>query len=110
MEHEYVESRKNARLLVVPNHPDRPEIVSNIPIPLEKRGGVRKYDHFYPFEDMKVGDSFWVPSTTYCTLGAITKFSKKTGWKFSTRAQSKDGLSNNKVAVEKRGVRVWRIS
>lgn len=106
----YIEERQASRRLKVPNHPSPPEIDHNIPIPTEARGGTRKYDHFYPFEQMQPGDSFWVPSTTQCTSGAITKFSKKSGWKFTSRAQTKDGCSNKQVSRGKRGTRVWRVS
>lgn len=108
---EYLEHRKKSRRIKVPNHPDSPKIVSDIPIPAESRGGLRKFDHYYPFEDMKPGDSFWVPSTSYCTGGAVTKFAKKSGWKFVTRGQSEDGVQNKKVSNNKlRGTRVWRIA
>ena len=73
----YLESRKTSRRLKVPNHPARIEIVSNIPVPVEARGGVRKFDHYYPFEDMGPGDSFWVPSATQCTAGARNEVCKK---------------------------------
>lgn len=106
----YVEARKKAKRLLVPNHPERPEIVSNIPIPVQTRGGTRKFDCFYPFEDMKVGDSFWVPSDTQCTAGAASKFAKRTGWKLLTRGQSLDERANKSVADSLRGTRVWRVT
>lgn len=105
----FVEARKKARRIPVQHHPEEPEIVYDVPIPIERRGGLRKFDHYYPFEEMKVGASFWVPSDTGCTPGAVTKFAKKSGWRFRTRAQSKDGRSNNQVDVDQRGTRVWRI-
>lgn len=105
----YVEARKKAKRLLVSNHPERPEIVSNIPIPVQTRGGARKFDCFYPFEDMKVGDSFWVPSDTQCTAGAVSKFAKRTGWGFVTRGQAMDGRVNKVVGKKgERGTRVWR--
>lgn len=106
---DYITARKAAKTMVVANHPERPKIVYNIPPPAETRGGVRKYDHFYPFEDMLPGGSFWVPADTLCTRGAITKFAKKSGWKFITRAQSEDGVPNTKVGKGRRGMRVWRV-
>lgn len=108
---DYLVSRRKSRVLSVPNHPQRPEIEHGIPVPLERRGGVRKFDHFYPFEDMKPGDSFWVPGETYCTAGAITKFSKRTGWKFVSRRQTKEGLSSAEIKNNRKlGTRVWRVS
>lgn len=107
----YLKERKTAKLLLVPNHPEPPVIVSNIPIPVEARGGTRKFDHFYPFELMKPGDSFWVQSGTQCTAGAVTKFAKRTGWRFVSRGQTEDGVPNIKATNNrKRGTRIWRIS
>lgn len=107
----YLQQRKKAKVLAVPNHPETPKIDHHIPPPVEARGGVRKFDHFYPFEEMKPGDSFWVPSQTYCTAGAVTKFAAKSGWKFISRGQSQDGKANSQVGNKsKRGTRVWRVS
>lgn len=106
----YLAARRTSRQLAVPNHPDIPVIESGVPLPVERRGGVRKFDHFYPFENMGVGDSFWVPSTTYCTAGAVTRFAKRTGWKFVTRAQTRDGKPNKGAGKAKRGTRVWRVA
>ncbi len=112
----YILDRKKAREMKVSNHPSRPPIDSDRPIPAEARGGVRKHDHFYPFEQMKVGDSFWIASergTKGCTAGAITKFAKKSGWKFTSRAQTEDGRSNKMVSGTRtgiRGTRIWRTA
>lgn len=109
----YIEERKKSRKLAIANHPERPKIVSSIPAPVEARGGLRKFDHFYPFEDMKPGDSFWVSSETECTAGAVTKFAKKSGWRFVTRGQTEDGRKNADVSGKRKGIRgtrVWRIS
>ena len=106
----YVAARKRARLLLVPNHPERPQIVSDRPVPQQTRGGARKYDCYYPLQDMLPGDSFWVPSTTQCTAGAVSKFGKKTGWRFVTRGQAEDGTPNKEASNPKRGTRVWRVS
>lgn len=111
-EQNYIARRKAAKRVAAENHPEPPRIVSNIPIPVETRGGARaeRYRHFYPFEDMKVGDSFWVPSGTQCTAGAITKFAKKSGWKFTQRGQAEDGRRNKSVGAAQRGTRVWRTA
>jgi hypothetical protein len=106
----YVEARLAARKLKVPNHPQIPQIDHDRSLPVQTRGGVRKFDHFYPFERMKPGDSFWVPSDTQCTAGAMTKFSQKSGWKFVSRGQAQDGRPNGQVGRKLRGTRVWRIS
>lgn len=111
----YLEARKESRVMQVANHPGQPKIISTRPIPVEARGGLRKFDHFYPFESMNTGDSFWVPSPTGCTPGAVAKFAKKSEWKFVTRAQAEDGTPNSKISGvrargKKRGTRVWRIA
>jgi hypothetical protein len=107
---DFVARRKASPRLEVQHHPEPPEIIYTRPIPVELRGGHRKHDHYYPFEDMRVGGSFWVPSMTGCTPGAVTKFAKKSGWRFVTRAQSEDGRKNGEVDAEKRGTRVWRTN
>lgn len=107
---DFIEARKASRRMQVANHPVAPTMDSPArPIPVETRGGLRKYDHFYPFEEMAVGDSFWVPSDTGCTPGAVTKFAKKSGWRFVTSAQTFDGISNTTAPRKMRGTRVWRI-
>jgi len=107
---EYLKQRREAKPMLVPNHPERPEIVYSVPPPARTKGGVRKFDHFYPFEDMKPGASFWVPSNTYCTAGAISKFAKRTGWKFTSRGETENGVPNAKASrKEDRGTRVWRL-
>lgn len=111
MTKEYIKARKSSRRLEVPNHPEPPRIISDRALPVEARGGSRKFDHYYPFEDMKPGDSFWVPSNTYCTGGAVTKFAKKSGWTFVTRGQLEDGRGNScasKTGKNCAGTRVWR--
>lgn len=114
----YIDTRISAKSIRPPNHPLIPEIVSNIPPPIELRGGLRKMDHYYPFERMQaprmvdgewIYDSFWVPSSTGCTPGAVTKFAKKSGWRFTTRGETKDGNPNKTATKSLRGTRVWRI-
>ena len=109
-EKDYVSARRESRRIRVPNHPKTPEIEKNIPLPVEARGGLRKFDHYYPFEEMLPGDSFWVPSSTEYTAGAVTKFARKSGWKFVTRGQGKDGEKNSELGKGSRGTRVWRVT
>ena len=113
---QYIAARKASKRIIAQHHPDVPVIVSDRPIPVETRGGLRKFDHFYPFEEMKPGDSFWVPthgSTSICTKGAVSRFAKKSGWKFITRSQSEDGRANSLICNHSRpkyaGIRIWRI-
>jgi len=65
----------------------QPPIDSNVPMPTR-----------YPFDKMKVGDSFLVPSdvTRQAVAVAATRYGRKHNMKFSTR-QLKDG-----------GFRCWR--
>lgn len=110
---QYIGARKVAKPLHVANHPDQPRIDHDRPIPVEARGGLRKYDHFYPFEQMQPGDSFWVPAESNCTAGAVTKFAAKSGWSFTSRAETQDGRPNSTVGSSKKGLRgrrVWRVS
>ena len=63
-------------------------------VPVTRRtsaGGTRKY----PWNEMKVGDSFFVPEKTAGQL-SITIASRATGFMFTTR-------------TENGGIRVWRI-
>jgi hypothetical protein len=54
--------------------------------------------YIYPYRDMDVGDSFFVPEGKMPTVNAANyRAFKSLGWKFSARKQ--DG-----------GIRVWRTS
>ena len=66
----------------------QPPIDSNVPLPMK-----------YPFDKMKVGDSFLVPSdvTRQAVAVAASRYGKAHNMKFSTR-QLKDG-----------SFRCWRI-
>ncbi len=111
-EDNFIEARKASKRLKVYNHPKPPKIVYDRPVPQEARGGVRKHDHFYPFEEMKPGGSFWIASekgARGCTAGAITKFAKKSGWKFTSRGETEDGEANRTASKGLRGMRVWRV-
>jgi hypothetical protein len=69
------------------------KIESHIPIPIKKRGN-RKY----PWDQMKVGDSFFVEGVTQNSLSTAAKYqTTKSGIKFTT-------------AAEGSGIRVWRIA
>jgi hypothetical protein len=72
-------------------------IQKSVPIP-SKSGGARP--RLYPFGDMKVGDSFFVPNGRLRTIGHCWRSFRKTHkskWKFTARTV--DG-----------GVRCWRIA
>jgi len=77
-------------------------IQSNIPIPSPDRGRKRKY----PFPDMAIGDSFFLPNCNTARMrstvhNSATSFAKKTGKKFTTRTTVEDSVP---------GLRIWRIS
>lgn len=82
------------------------------PIPVETRGGTREqsFESKYPFEFLEIGDSFWVPDMVVETFSSYAnRFSKKSGWKFVCRGQTKDGRPGRDTKAELRGVRVWRV-
>lgn len=108
--------RAAKKLQSTDEHGPRPRIERGVPVPAELRGGPRHFAHFYPFEDMEIGDSFWVPGGTTCTNGAAMKFGEKTGWQFRCRAETRDGRRVKTVGSRpapgkphERGTRVWRI-
>lgn len=107
------ERRKSRRTKPLHEPPPRPQVEIGIPIPPDGRGGNNSssFDHFYPFERMKVGYSFWVAETKQNAMSAAVKFAAKTGRKFVSRAITKDGRKNGKVSNSSglRGTRVWRI-
>lgn len=107
----YVQQRK-ANSVRPTHHADlvQPEIDKGIPIPTQTRGGAHYMSHFYPFEKLEVGDSFWVPVDCKAVIPAMAKFAKKSGWKLISRGQSREGKSNNVAGRTKRGFRIWRVA
>ena len=71
------------------------KIEKGVPMPLGlgQRGAAQKY----PWRETEIGNSFFVPGRTASDFRNITHASRKTGFKFATRA------------VEG-GVRVWRVA
>lgn len=66
----------------------------NIPLPQVRVG------RLYPFEDMQIGDSFFVIDGSVVRIHAAARqFNKR--MRFTCRTRIEDGV---------RGVRVWRIS
>lgn len=106
---EYLEKRKKSRSMPTTHGLEEPEITYSIPIPKELRGGVGNFVHFYPFEKMEPGASFWVPGSTTCTNSAVGKWEQRTGWKMMVRAQRKDGSPNVHGKKGENGCRVWRV-
>ena len=54
--------------------------------------------YVYPYNDMELGDSFFVPNGKMPTVNAANyRAFKRLGWKFSARKQSD-------------GIRVWRTA
>lgn len=105
---EYLEFRNQAKVRPTVEHGrEAPEIepAGTFPIP-PRKGGANNNTHFYPFERLAVG----VAADTYCTSGAASKFTQRTGWKFICRGQTKDGVLNSKAGPKARGCRVWRTA
>lgn len=64
-------------------------------VPLVRHGATK-----YPWRSMEVGDSFFVPTKRAKFAGQVGVAQRTTGFKFSTRCETKDGVE---------GCRVWRI-
>lgn len=67
-------------------------LTNKVPLPEKTRGGPKRY----PFDKMKVGDSFFAAITTVELASAAQYWGRKLGRKFTCR---KEGT----------GARVWRI-
>lgn len=76
-------------------------IEKNIPIPLKQTRGSK-----YPFADMEVGDSFFIPELSLGSVsGNVSKNARALGIKMETRpVREKDPDTGKEVD----GVRVWR--
>jgi hypothetical protein len=74
------------------------KIDKGVPVPPLTQGRRMKY----PFRQMEVGDSFFVPGvkTSSGFSGCLHGVRKSTGWTFTCRSRVEDGVQ---------GVRVWRI-
>lgn len=77
-------------------------------IPIKDKRGRRKGEFSYPFKDMNVGDSFFVPfngkkmdsvRTSLHTTARLWALGHNNGRKFSTS-----------IVEEKDGVRIWRTA
>lgn len=92
------------------------EVRKNVPQPKVTRVTV-KSRRKYPFEDMEVGDMFFVPNKTKNTLAThVSTVGKKLSRRFTTRlvtmARGEDGWelcdAADKGAVT--GIGVWRVA
>ena len=73
------------------------EIEDDVPLPPIQATRERKYR----FAEMRIGQSFFVPNAKRSSLSNGMNFwSKKTGFKFTARKLTEDGVA---------GVRVWRF-
>lgn len=76
------------------------KIDKGIPVPFPTGG--RSF--VYPFEDMEVGDSFFVQGKTSDQLtNAAAHYRKKNGWGFSAR-----NVEESVDEITKKGARIWR--
>jgi len=74
------------------------KIDKNVPIP-EGRWGKRRKK--YPFDEMEVGDSFFIHGGKQESITSIMRhWREKLGHKYTTRSVVENGV---------KGVRVWRI-
>lgn len=72
------------------------QIDKNVPMPEDTRTTASTY----PFEQMEVGDSFFVPGKKRTQMdNACGHWRKKKGWKFTVNARTEEGVL---------GCRVWR--
>ena len=82
------------------------QIQKNVPIP---NAGGRAPRTEYPFEQMEVGDSFFVPGMTVKKMSGQVGYWKKTmGMNFAIRAVTEDYMNDDGEVVSGDGVRVWR--
>lgn len=69
------------------------KIEKGVPAPTDGRNGKAKY----PWREMEVGDSFFIPGITSTVLGgSIANARRRTGFEFVSRNEGG-------------GVRVWRV-
>jgi hypothetical protein len=68
------------------------EISKTLPIPMRSGAGIN-----YPWAEMAIGDSALIPMSRNTVKISLWRFTKRHGWKFTTRA-------------EPGGVRVWRTA
>ena len=74
------------------------QISNDVPIPANRAHGNAKY----PWRDMQVGSSFFIPGRTAGALaGAKSTAKKNTGFRFTTRTVTENGVN---------GCRVWRVA
>lgn len=72
------------------------KIDKDVPLP---EGAARSTT--YPFEDMEINDSFFVPGKNSDQLtNAASHWRKKNGWSFACRNTEEEGV---------KGARVWRV-
>jgi hypothetical protein len=71
------------------------EVQKGVPMPADRNGNTRKGK--YPWKQMEVGDSFFVPNKSTSAFGAnIVVAKRSTGFNFVSRNEND-------------GVRVWRV-
>lgn len=90
------------------------EVIKNVPVPKAIRSG-RSPRRRYPFEDMDIGDMFFIPNKSKNTLTTQTSMAgKRLGRKFVTRLThmylTEDGWEacNPDEPEAVQGIGVWR--
>ena len=79
-------------------------------VPLPKSGG-RAPNTQYPFAEMEIGQSFFVPDTNVKKMSGQVSYWKKDphNMAFALRATTEQYLDDDGDLVEGEGVRVWKI-
>jgi len=79
------------------------KIEKNVPIPARRGGGP---PNKYPWRDMEVGDSFFVPANGKSRNALMRALTSST----QSKSLARDGLKfTARTDAEANGVRVWRI-
>lgn len=81
-----------------------------VPVPPPARGGRPIYDHqFWPWREMQVGDSFFVPNGQFSKKSfnaQVSTQARRLGITLVTRVWEQENEAGEKV----KGVRVWRTA
>jgi hypothetical protein len=72
-------------------------------IPVSRRHGSKNAGRkcLYPWAEMVVGDSFFVPKTSKTMNGSVAAAARRLGFRFVARTVEEEGVQ---------GCRVWRVS
>ena len=84
------------------DHQDKPGAIAiDKGVPMPRYAGERGAPAKYPFREMEVGDSCFVPGESNQTFRSHAAYAQRSGKKFSARTVVEGGV---------KGLRVWRIA